>query len=782
MKTNKPNQIIASILFLIIIVTFHSCIESERKAKKRTANTEHHWIDRNNNQILDPFENPKLSAEARAINLLNHMTIEEKAGQMTQISINALFAGTEKYKPDFPLSLSKDSLAKFVIETGCGSVFGCSRAPLTLEQYRFFITQIQDAAMQSRLKIPVLYGIDAIHGGSFVKESTIFPNQLGQAATWNPELVKQIASATAYETRAAYIPWNFSPVLGLGRQPLWSRFSETYGEDVFLTTIMGNAAIIGYEGDSLNDPEKVAACMKHFVGYSFPLSGKDRTQAWIPARMLREYFLPPFQAAINAGVHTCMLNSGEINGIPVHANHHLIEGGLRSEFGFEGLVVTDFKDIILLHENHRIVSSYKEAVKVAINAGVDMSMTPFDIEFTKYVIELSNSGEIPLHRLNKAVKRILKLKFELGLFEFPISDASNYVKFASEEFRQLSYKAATESITLLKNNGILPLSSQNKLLITGPTANSMIYLNGPWTYTWQGNDSKFDPKEKNTIFEAFENLNKENIAFIEGCSISKDINCSSAVRKAKNKDAVIICIGEEPAVEEPGNTNDLLISKTQKELVKAIAQTGTPIILVINSGRPIIITEIEALVDAIIFAYYPGNEGGNAIAQTIYGTNNPSGRLPFSYPKYTGSILSAYDHKHTDFNIEGEIKGYNPLYEFGHGLTYTTFSYSDLKIDKESLLEFDDLNITVEITNTGNRKGSEVVQLYIRDLYASVTPSEKRLRGFTKIELKAGETQTVNFKIPRNDLGFIGLDNEWVVEKGEFEIQLNTLKQRFFIE
>ncbi len=782
MRKSNSKRAILFLIPVLIITLLNSCLESERKAKKRTAKAEHYWIDRNNNEILDPYENPRLSAEARALDLLNRMSIEEKAGQMTQISINALFTGEERYKPTSPLSLSSDSLKKYVIETGSGSIFGCGREPMSLEQYRFFITQIQDAAMQTRLKIPVLYGIDAIHGGTFVKGSTIFPNQLGQAATWDPELIKEIASATAYETRAAYIPWNFSPVLGLGRQPLWSRFSETYGEDVFLTSVLGEAAIRGYEGDSINDPEKVAACMKHYVGYSLPLSGKDRTQAWIPARMLREYFLPPFQTAIRAGVRTCMLNSGEINGIPVHANHHLIEGGLRKEFGYEGLIVTDFKDIILLHKSHKVAESYKEAVKMAVNAGVDMSMTPFDNEFTKYVTELSTTGKIPLHRLHKAVKRILKLKFELGLFEHPITDASNYAKFGSEEFRNLSRKAAKESITLLKNNGILPINQHQKVLLTGPCASSMIYLNGPWTYTWQGNDPKFDPVEKNTINEAFEYLNTGNITYIEGCSIEGDINTQAAASIATKQDVVIICIGEEPGVEEIGNTNDLSLSKAQINLVKEVSKSGKPIILVINSGRPRIITEIEPLVDAIIFAYYPGNEGGDAIAETIYGANNPSGKLPFSYPKYTGSILASYDHKFTDFNIEGEIKGYNPLYEFGHGLSYTSFDYSNLRIDKDILLEYDDLKLAVDVTNTGIRSGAEVVQVYISDLYASITPSEKRLRAFKKVFLEAGETTTVKFTIDREDLAFVGLDNLWIIEPGAFEVQIDSLTNGFHIE
>lgn len=743
--------------FLVVILLFHSC-KTEAPNNQETS-----------------------EIDTKVNDLLAQMTLEEKVGQMTQISINVFFEGEKLYQPTLPVQLQKDSLQKFIVDHHIGSIFGCARFPFEREEWKHFITDIQDiATTETRLKIPVIYGIDAIHGVTFTKGSTIFPQQIGMAATWNPELIEEAGRITAYETKASGQPWNFAPVLGLGRQPLWSRFFETFGEDVYLTRTMGKALIKGMEGNDISDPNQVAACMKHYIGYSIPTSGKDRTAAMIPERQLREYFLPPFEDAIATGVHTVMINSGEINGIPVHCNKYLLTEVLRNELGFEGVAVTDFKDIKLLHESHKVAASYKEAVKMAINAGIDMSMTPMDVNFSQYLIELVNEGEVPMARIDESVFRILKLKYQLGLFENPVPDFDAYPNFACKEHQDAALKTAIESITLLKNNNLLPLKKSQQILVTGPTANAMTYLNGPWTYTWQGNDKNFDPEEKNTIYEAIKQVNS-SAHLVEGTTITKDTNLAEAISVAQTSDVIIACLGETPGVEEKGNIVDLNFEKAQINLIKQLAKTGKPIVLIINSGRPRILNEIEELVDAIVFAYLPGNEGGDAIAKLLFGEENFSGKLPFTYPKYTGSLWSHYDHKNTDLNIEGEIRAYNPLYEFGFGLSYTEFNYANLSIDKENYTKEDSITLQIEVSNIGEVEGKEVVQLYISDQYATITPSAKRLRAYRKINLTSGETKLVEFKIAIQDLAFVGLENEWIVEPGGFTIQIGNQTKEFVV-
>ncbi len=716
--------------------------------------------------------------DKKAKELLSNMSLEEKVGQMTQITINMFFDG-KFYKPNRPLSLNEDSIQKYLVDLKCGSVFGAPRFPLTRKQWHQFITILQDKSIETT-GIPLIYGIDAVHGVNFTLESTLFPQQIGMAATWNPDIVKRIGEITAYETKASSATWNFSPVLGLARQPLWSRFEETFGEDVYLTSEMGKAIIEGFEGDDISNPEKVAACMKHYVGYSVPLSGKDRTQAWIPERILREYFLVPFREASKIGVHSLMINSGEVNGIPVHCDKYLLTDVLRNELGFDGIAVTDFKDIKLLHTSHKVARDYKEAIKLAINAGVDMSMVPFDTKFTQYLIELVNEGEVPMSRINESVIRILKVKLQSGLFEKAVPEYDYYTKFGSDEFKSVALNAALESITLLKNsNNILPLSKDIKILVTGPTANKMIYLNGSWSYTWQGADPSFDWEIKNTVFEAIKNLNP-NTKFVHGTELETEINIDEVIQAAKLSDVVIACVGELPGVEEKGNTNTLELSEIQEKLVKEISKTGKPIILVLNTARPRIITEIAELADAIIMPYQPGNEGGDALAKLIFGDENFSGKLPFTYPKYAASI-STYDHKYTDHNIDTDIKGYNPLFEFGFGLSYTNFEYTDLKISNKSFAFTDSILISVNVSNKGKMAGKEVVQLFIADQYASITPCDKRLRGFEKIELLPHQSKTVNFNIPVSDLAFVDADNNWIVEPGDFTVEIGNLSDTFMV-
>ena len=720
--------------------------------------------------------------ENKVDKLLSEMTLDEKVGQMTQISINYLLEGKEVYAPDLPYKLNLDSLESCIVKHNSGSIFGCARGPFTLEQWRTFNTQIQEYSAKTRLKIPVIYGVDAIHGGTFAIGSTIFPQQIGLAATWNTELVSELSEISAYECRATGVPWNFSPVLDLGRAPLWSRFFETFGEDVYLAEKMGLAVVENYQDGKFPDQYHVAACMKHFIGYSLPFSGKDRTQSFIDEKSLREIYLPTFEAAIDANALTLMVNSGEINGIPVHANKFLLTDLLRTELGFDGIVVTDFKDIILLHKSHHIAATYKEAVKIAINAGIDMSMVPLDFDFSKYLIELVNEGEVSISRIDESVKRILRTKFRLGLFENPLPNFDNYPKYGSEEFAKVSLEAALESITLLKNNeNTLPFSSDAKILVCGPTSDEMRFLNGPWTYSWQGDKEIFFPETKNTIAEAMKNYGKENVECFKGSNLNENIDICKAEKLAKNADAIVVCIGELHGVEELGNINNYMLPKSQYELVEKMAATGKPIILVINSGRPQIITEIEPLCNSILTCYLPGNEGGDALAKILYGEVNPSGKLPFTWHKYPATI-SLYDHKYTDHNIEGEKAPFQPLYEFGHGLSYTTFSYNSLNINKTEFNTNDTLEISVTVKNSGDRFGKEVVKVFISDIYASVTPPVKRVRAFEKIGLEKGESRVVNFKIPIEELSFIGQNMKPILEAGDFIIQIENLKKDFILK
>lgn len=714
--------------------------------------------------------------------LLKQMSLEEKIGQMTQITINYMLEGPKIYEPVLPYRLDPDSLQKTIVEQKVGSILGGARGPFTLKEWRRFVRQIQESAQQTRLKIPVIYGVDAIHGGTFAMGSTIFPQQIGLAATFNPELVQSLAKITAYECKATGVPWNFSPVLDMGRQPYWSRFFETFGEDVYLAKTMGEAVVKGYQGDDPASPHHVAACMKHFIGYSLPFSGKDRTQAWIDERMLREYFLPTFQAAINNKALTVMINSGEINGIPVHANKHLLTDVLRNELGFEGIAVTDFKDILLLHTSHHMAATYKEAIKMAINAGIDMSMVPMDFDYQKYLLELVRDGEVPMSRIDESVRRILRVKYQLGLFENPIPDFAQYPQFGSDDFKQKALEGALESITLLKNDKqTLPLDKSLKVLVCGPTSDGMRFLNGPWTYSWQGDVEDYFPKEKHTIREAIEQIGGKKVTWNEGVKLDSTINIPHTLTMAQQVDAIVVCLGEQHGVEEKGNINNYELPEAQYELVKQLATTKKPIILVMNSGRPQIITEIEPLCDAILTSYLPGNEGGDALAQILYGEVNPSGKLPFTWHRHPATI-SLYDHKYTDHNIDGEQAPYQPLYEFGHGLSYTQFEYTKLKLNKTEYSKNDTLNVSIDIQNIGLQKGKETVLIYISDLYASITPSVKRLRAFKKIPLLPGQSQTLRFNIPISQLAFVNQQNKWTTEPGKFTLKIKNCQKVFFLK
>lgn len=723
--------------------------------------------------------------DVNIVALIKKMSIEEKAGQMTQIDLGVIAeGGICALKNPQTIDLKKIQEAISIYHIGSILNVGCGSGTISLENWHKILNTIYlENARLSKNNIPILYGIDAIHGANYTIGATLFPQQIAQAATWNPALVKKGYEITAYEVRATGIPWNFSPVLDLGRQPLWSRFFETFGEDVYLAKTMTKVAIEGYQGNDVSNPYKVASCMKHFLGYSMPLSGKDRTPAWISDRELREYFLPTFQTAISSGAKTVMINSGDINGTPVHANYDILTKLLRNELGFKGVAVTDWEDIYKLVNVHRIAKTKKEAVKMAIMAGIDMSMTPNDFEFTTLLVELVKEGSIPESRLDLSVKRILQLKKELALFSQTEFEQSKYPLFGSEEHAKVSYDVAKESMTLLKNkNNILPLKSNDKIFVCGPAANSLNLLNGAWTHTWQGVDPSYNTKNKFTILDALQNQNGLNVSYELGVSIDSIQNIEACLREGKKADKIIICVGETPSTEIVGNINDLTLSFPQIELINQLATLEKPIILVCNFNRPRILNVIESKVDAILYSYLPGDEGGKAIKDVLVGIENPSGKLPFTYPRFVNSFVH-YDHKATEvLDVDFSMNAYKPQFDFGFGMSYTTFEYSNLIVSDTNFYDKQKITVSVTVKNSGKVKGKEVVQLYYNDLVASITPSVKKLTKFSKIELKPNETRKIEFEIKKSDFSFINKNLKRVTEPGEIELIINNLKKIIYVQ
>ncbi len=722
---------------------------------------------------------PADELDQRVDQLLRQMTLEEKVGQMTQVTIQVV----SRKSADGKHELDTARLYDTVVNHHVGSILNVDPGAYSLEHWHEIIRTIQDlATRKTRLGIPVIYGIDAIHGANYTRNATLFPQSIGMAATWNPELVRKEGEITALEVRASGIPWNFNPVLGVGRQPLWPRFFETYGEDPYLVSVLGAAYIKGLEGEDndLSQPTRVAACMKHYLGYSFPLSGQDRTPAWIPERMLREIFLPPFRAATEAGVHTLMVNSSEINGIPVHASKTLLTDVLRKELGFRGVVVTDWYDVINLYEREKVAASRKEAARLALEAGIDMSMVPFDFSFYDDVLALVREGKISEARIDQSVRRILRLKFELGLFEHPYPDPNLKTQFASERSRRVALQAARESLTLLKNrHQVLPLARNIRVLVTGPTANSLARLNGGWSFTWQGGDESYYPPEKLTILEAIEQkLGKERVIYLPGADYDRTLDLPAVTRAASEVDAVILCLGEPAYCETPGNINDLYLPEAQYALARAVSGANVPVVLVLAEGRPRLIHPIVEQMDAILLAYLPGLEGGPAIAEVLFGEVNPSGKLPFTYPKFPNKLM-CYDYKHSEI---AKPNSYDPEFPFGFGLSYTRFAYSHLQLSKKILRPGDSLEIQVQVKNVGKRAGKEAVLLYLSDLVRSVTPPVQQLKRFAKVDLQPGEAQTVTFHLTEADLRFIGPDNRTISEAGEFRISVGGLSQTFRLE
>ncbi len=712
--------------------------------------------------------------------LLGQMTLEEKVGQMTQISLEVVCKGYPSVQE--PLEIDMASLRRALLDYHVGSILNVGTSAHTVPRWQQIITAIQDVATkETRLRIPVIYGIDAVHGAGYTLGATLFPQHLGMAATWEPDLVRTEGEVTAYEIRACGIPWNFSPVLDIGRQPLWPRLWETFGEDPYLASVMARAYVHGLQGQTSPGILGVAACAKHYLGYSFPLTGKDRTPAWIPERMLREYFLPPFQAAVDAGVKTVMVNSSEINGIPVHSSSYYLKDLLRDELGFQGVIVSDWADIRNLHERERIASSLKEAVRVAVMAGIDMSMVPLDFTFYDHLLALVREGAVPEARIDEAVGRILQLKAELGLFVNPYPQPEGAEHFACEQHRAAALQAAQESITLLKNSAnLLPLRPNIKILVTGPTAAKRSSLNGGWTITWQGDREELYPNDTPTILEAIRAVvGPERVKYVPGVEVAREIDIKAAITAARKADVVIACLGEDPYCETPGNITDLTLPEPQLRLVSALAETKVPVVVVLVEGRPRTITAIANKAAAILMAYLPGAHGGQAVADILFGRVNPSGKLPITYPKACND-LTLYDHKYSE--NANSFNRYDPLFPFGFGLSYTTFAYSDLVLDKSTLRRGDSLAVSVTVQNTGSRSGKEVVQLYLSDLCASVTPSVRRLKRFSKVELMPGERKTVRFVLNEKDLSFIGRDNRPTIEPGEFMVRVGDLEQSFVLQ
>ena len=717
--------------------------------------------------------------------LINTLTLEEKIGQTCQITLDAVLCKDSLGKILEPIKIDSTKLTQAINVFGIGSILNVGWHTFTQKEWKYIINTINKPYLNKEVKTPIIYGIDAIHGVNYTIGSTLFPHEIGLAATWNPKLAKLFGEIVAYETRSSGIHWNFSPVLDIGRQPLWSRHFETLGEDPYLASTIGNSIVEGYQGQNKIDSFHVAACLKHFVGYSNPQSGRDRTPAWIPEKYLKEIYLPPFKKCVENGALTLMINSGVLNGIPGHTNYKLLTQTLKNEWGFEGFTVSDWEDFIMLNTVHRTAESIQDGIIQAVNAGVDMSMVPNSpnyIEYCKLYKEAVNNGDISIERLNDAVKRILKVKYILGLFDKNMNQAKRYPKFGSNDFQQAALSSALESITLLKNDNILPLKKDNKILICGPTSDNLIYLNGAWTHTWQGQDTSFNTENRNNIYEAFKNkIGAINCLFSKGVELyidsnqyekSKFVDLSDFKSKTDLADVIVLCIGETPSTEKPGDIRSLNLSDEQLELAKIAYNFNKPVILVLTEGRPRIIREITENAAAIIQTYLPGDFGADALVELIYGDKNFSGKLPYTYPRYDGQI-EFYDHpRSVDRGKTNDFNAYNPQWDFGFGLSYSTFKYSDLTLNKQIISPIDTLEITITVENIGKVEGKEVIQLFIKDHYSSLIPKGKSLKRFKKVNLSPGEKKDITFFITVDDLKFVGLNNEWIFEPGTFSIEV----------
>ena len=730
---------------------------------------------------------PKI--EAQVEQTLKKLTLEEKIGQMMEL-VTDLFGANDKNGVFYIDEHKTDSiLSRYKIGSILNAPNTC--AP-TAKQWEKYIAQIQKISMK-RIGIPCVFGLDQNHGSTYTQGGTLFPQNINVAATFNREIARRSAEATAYETRAVSVPWTFSPTVDLGRDARWPRIWEDFGEDCYLSSEMGKAMVHGFQGEDPNniDQYHIAACMKHFMGYGVPWTGKDRTPAYISPFDLREKHFAPFLAGLQAGALTVMVNSASVNGMPMHANKEFLTGWLKEQTGWDGVLVTDWADVNNLYTREMIAKDKKDALRIAINAGIDMIMEPYSCDACGYLVELVKEGKIPMSRIDDACRRVLRMKYRLDLFKNPTQKLKNYPKFGGEEFAKLALEGATESMVLLKNeklqdgNSVLPLAKGKKILLTGPNANQMRCLDGGWSYTWQGHRADEFAGKYNTIYEAFCNeYGKENVILNQGVTYNEkgkyweenEPQIQGAVDAAKNVDVIVACIGENSYTETPGNLTDLWLSENQRNLVKELAKTGKPVVLVLNEGRPRLIADIEPLAQGIIDILIPGNMGGDALVNLVSGKSNFSGKMPYTYPKEINSLAN-YDFKKSEEvgTMEGAYD-YNAKitqqWGFGYGLSYTSYQYSNLKVSQSDFRHGDIIKVSVDVKNTGKVAGKESVLLFSSDLIASMVPDGRRLRAFDKIELQPGETKTVTFNLNADDLAFVGYDGKWVLEEGDFKLMI----------
>lgn len=729
--------------------------------------------------------------EAKVEALLAKMTLDEKVGQMLELNLDILgkMAPGKDGKPVWTLNeaMLDSCIAKYKV----GSLLNApGTKAATVKQWQEWIRLIQKKSMKY-IGIPDIYGLDHNHGVTYTQGGTLFPQPINLAASFNTQLATTMAEVAAYESRAGNCPWVYNPVLDLGRDPRWSRIWESFGEDPIVNARMAEAEIRGYQGDDPNHLGKynVATSVKHYMAYGAPWSGKDRTPAYLSEQMLREKYFEPFKAAIQAGALTVMVNSSSINGMPVHASYKFLTKWLKEDLQWDGMIVTDWADINNLYTREKVAKDKKDAIRIAINAGVDMSMDPYSVDFCTLLKELVEEGKVKQSRIDDAVRRILRVKYRLGLFDQPNTGGKDYEKFGSKEFADKALRAAEETEVLLKNEGgILPLAKGKKILLTGPNANQMRCLDGGWSYTWQGSNAEDLSGAYNTIYEALCNkYGQENIILEQGVTYNEKgrydaenaPQIDKAVSAAAGADVIIACIGENSYCETPGNLTDLWLSSNQRDLVKALAKTGKPIILILNEGRPRLIADIEPLAKAVVDILLPGNYGGDALANLLAGDANFSAKMPYTYPREINS-LTTYDYKVSEevptmagaYNYDARV---NLQWPFGYGMSYTTFEYSNLQVDRTAFTAGDALKVTVDVKNTGSRVGKEAVLLYTSDLIASLVPDNKRLREFTKVELQPGETKTVSFTLPAKSMAFVGEDGKWTLEEGDFTIRVGRL-------
>ena len=725
---------------------------------------------------------PKI--EAQVEQTLKKLTLEEKIGQMMEL-VTDLFGANDKNGVFYIDEHKTDSiLSRYKIGSILNAPNTC--AP-TAKQWEKYISQIQKISMK-RIGIPCVFGLDQNHGSTYTQDGTLFPQNINVAATFNREIARRSAEATAYETRAVSVPWTYSPTVDLGRDARWPRIWENFGEDCYLSSEMGKAMVYGFQGEDPNniDQYHIATSMKHFMGYGVPWTGKDRTPAYISPADLREKHFAPFLAGLQAGALTVMVNSASVNGMPMHANKDILTGWLKEETGWDGVLITDWADINNLYTREMVAKDKKDALRIAINAGIDMIMEPYSCDACGYLVELVKEGKIPMSRIDDACRRVLRMKYRLDLFKNPTQKLKNYPKFGGEEFAKLALEGATESMVLLKNEGnILPLQHGKKILLTGPNANQMRCLDGGWSYTWQGHRADEFAGKYNTIYEAFCNeYGKENVILNQGVTYNEkgkyweenEPQIQGAVDAAKNVDVIVACIGENSYTETPGNLTDLWLSENQRNLVKELAKTGKPVVLVLNEGRPRLIADIEPLAQGIIDILIPGNMGGDALVNLVSGKSNFSGKMPYTYPKEINSLAN-YDFKKSEEvgTMEGAYD-YNAKitqqWGFGYGLSYTSYKYSNLKVSQSDFRHGDIIKVSVDVKNTGKVAGKESVLLFSSDLIASMVPDGRRLRAFNKIELQPGETKTVTFELKADDLAFVGWDGKWRLEEGDFKLMI----------